>query len=554
LGRAALSVKARGWMNLLRAAAGSLRVAVAVGSWAGRFGSAHQAYYSAANALLAALVQAAPRHPRAVAVEFGPWEGSNMVATIPRPLLDAMRADAAVSFVDADEGVRALMEALSTGTGVVTLASRPPPMESSPSGPTPAFAPPAPQMSRVARGGDGRWANESTWAAYQGMRAKFAELDRTIGKNPYFDVHEGVPGATVRVAGRRLLNFSSFNYLALAGDLRIRRAVIDAVDAYGTSTAASRVAGGDTALHRRLESAIATLLDVDGAIVFPGGHATNVTVIGHLFGSRDLILHDALVHDSCLQGARLSGAARRSFRHNDAADLEQELQRTRHQYDRVLILVEGVYSMDGDIAPMDAYADLKNRYDCVLMVDEAHSFGTLGAAGLGVRQHFGLRGEDVDIWMGTLSKALVGVGGWIAGSASLIEYLKYTTPGFVFATGLAPPMAATALAALDILMVEPERTRTLQGNAARLRERLVAAGIDTGLSSGIAPIVPVILGDSRKTMQAAARLIGDGVNVKPVVYPAVAEGAARLRLFLCSDHTPDQIEDAVRAIAAAVSG
>lgn len=380
------------------------------------------------------------------------------------------------------------------------------------------------------------------------MRLQMAEAFGL--KNPYFDLHDGTARNTTVIGGRPHINFSSYNYLGLSGDPRVIAAATEAMATWGTSVSASRIASGERPFHRELEAELAAAHGCEDAIVFTAGHATNVTTVGHLFGARDLILHDELIHDSILQGIRLSGAARRGFRHEDIDHLEAQLRELRHRFEKVLIVVEGVYSMDGDVANLPAFVELKQRYGTLLMVDEAHSFGTVGATGRGVHEHFGFPdGSCADLWMGTMSKSLASVGGWIAGSQSLIRYLRYTAPGFVYSAGLPPAQGVAALTALRLMLEEPERPRTLQANAAWFCERLHARGLDTGPAKGESPVVPVITGDSLQALQLSDRLLARGINAKPIVYPAVANDAARLRCFLSSTHTRDELSLAADAFA-----
>jgi 7-keto-8-aminopelargonate synthetase-like enzyme len=255
-----------------------------------------------------------------------------------------------------------------------------------------------------------------------------------------------------------------------------------------------------------------------------------------------LVLHDEYIHDSALQGIKLSGAARRGFRHEEPEHLEQQLIALRPHYRRCLIVVEGVYSMDGDICDLPAYVAIKKRHNCLLMVDEAHSFGIVGATGCGVAEHHGVDGGEIDIWMGTLSKSMASCGGWIAGSKSLITYLRYTAPGFVYSAGLTAANGIAALSALKKLLREPERVKTLQDNAAFFHEHLVKRGLNTGPARGGSAVIPVITGNSLHAMILSQRLLAAGINVQPIVYPAVPEDAARLRYFLSSTHSREQLQ------------
>lgn len=370
--------------------------------------------------------------------------------------------------------------------------------------------------------------------------------------NPFFKLHEGCAGAHTTIAGRELLNFANYNYLGFAGDPRVNAAAVAAIERYGTSVSASRVVSGERPIHRELERGLAGLYDTDDAIVMVSGHATNVTTIGHLFGPRDLIVHDELVHNSILQGIQLSGARRLPFAHNDWAALDALLARQRADFERVLIVIEGIYSMDGDYPELPRFVELRNRHKCFLMVDEAHSLGVMGKRGHGIREHFGLRGSDVDIWMGTLSKTLAGCGGYIAGEHALIEHLKFLAPGFLYSVGMAPPLAAASLAALECLHAEPERVASLQRNGQLLLQGLRSYGIDTGHSTGLA-VVPAIVGSSVKATRLSAALLEQGINVQPILYPAVPEKAARLRFFVCSAHTPAELDQAASLTAAALA-
>ena len=272
-----------------------------------------------------------------------------------------------------------------------------------------------------------------------------------------------------------------------------------------------------------------------------------MTTIATLFGPKDLIVHDSLIHNSVLEGIKLSGATRRAFNHNDPASLESILSEIRGNYERTVIVIEGLYSMDGDIPDLPRFVDIKQRYKAFLMVDEAHSLGVLGETGRGIREHFGLPGNAVDIWMGTLSKAFAGCGGYIAGEKALVEQLKYTASGFVYSVGIAPAMAAASLEAIRIMQNEPLRLMKLRENASLFFERARASAMDTGLSHGYA-VIPIVLGGSLKAVKITERLFEKGVNVQPIIYPAVEEKAARLRFFLSCHHDEKQILAAIEAL------
>jgi 8-amino-7-oxononanoate synthase len=260
-------------------------------------------------------------------------------------------------------------------------------------------------------------------------------------------------------------------------------------------------------------------------------------------------LHDELIHNSILQGAQLSGARRLPFPHNDWAALDAILVEQRHQFERVLIVLEGIYSMDGDFPDLPQFVDIKHRHKAFLMVDEAHSLGVLGKRGYGIREHFGLAGKDVDIWMGTLSKTLAGCGGYIAGDRALIEHLKFLAPGFLYSVGMPPSVAAASLAALRRMQELPERVAMLQARGRFFLESAQAAGIDTGSSAGFA-VIPAITASSLKAARLSAALFEQGINVQPILYPAVPEKSARLRFFISSQHTESQLRSTINALSA----
>jgi 7-keto-8-aminopelargonate synthetase-like enzyme len=369
-----------------------------------------------------------------------------------------------------------------------------------------------------------------------------------VAFNPYFRLHDALASETTVIDGRRYVNYAAYNYLGLSGHPDVAAAVGAAVERYGTSVSSSRMVGGERPLHRDLEGAIAAALEVEDCLTMVGGHATNVTTIAHLFGPKDLILHDALSHNSIIVGAVASGARRIAFRHNDWQSVDDLLTRHRRDYERVLIAVEGIYSMDGDFPDLPRFVEIRNRHKAFLMVDEAHSFGVMGQRGLGIREHFGLAGSDVDIWMGTLSKSLASCGGYIAGKASLVAMLRYGAPGFVFSVGLPPPQAAAALAALTIMRAEPERVASLHRNGRLFLDLAQAAGLPTGLSHGIS-VVPLIVGDTERSFGLTKLLLDGGIHVQPIVHPAVDERSSRLRFFITATHTETQIRETVVAVA-----
>jgi 8-amino-7-oxononanoate synthase len=365
--------------------------------------------------------------------------------------------------------------------------------------------------------------------------------------DPYFRVHDGIAGAETLIGNVPYINFASYNYIGLNGHPRISAAAKAAIDRYGTTVSASRPVSGERPIHHDLERALARVHGTEDSVVLVGGHSTNVTVIGHLLGRNDVIVHDALIHNSIVQGAMLSGAHRVAFRHLDSDAADRVLGEARPRNGHALLVIEGHYSMDGDVPDLPAFVAVARRHRAWLMVDEAHALGVLGRRGFGTADRFGVDPNDVDIWMGTLSKSLASCGGYIAGKKDLIEYLKLAAPGFVFSVGMAPAAAAAALAALELLESEPERVRRLNDRAALFLQLARQSGLDVGSSIG-ASIVPIITGSSIRAGRLAQAMFRRGINVQPILYPAVPERAARLRFFLTATHTEEQIRDTVQVL------
>ncbi len=387
---------------------------------------------------------------------------------------------------------------------------------------------------------------------YQALRVQRAAADMLKIDVPFFRMHDGRAADTTVVEGRQALNFSTYDYLALNGDRRVVAAAKEAIDRYGTSVGASRPTAGERPIHRELEAALAKLRGTEDALCFVSGHATNVTVIGCLLSKKDLVVADALAHNSIVEGVKLSGATSLFFPHNDFDALDVMLREHRPRHRRALIAVEGLYSMDGDVPDMRRLLAIKRRHDAWLMVDEAHSDGVLGEHGRGIAEEQGIDPTEVEIWMGTLSKAFASTGGYIAGSKALVEYLKAQSPGFFYSVGMPPAMAAAALAALQILEREPARVAALRANGALFLQRARAAGLDVGESIG-ASVVSVMTGDTLTSVVLANRLLQQGLYVVPIIFPAVGEKQARLRFFITARHTAQQIETAIDLTARELS-
>lgn len=361
---------------------------------------------------------------------------------------------------------------------------------------------------------------------------------------PFYRKHEVRAGVDTQLGGRRLTNFTSYDYLSINGHPKITAAVAEAAARWGTSVSASRLTSGERPFHRELEGELAHLYGAEDSLVFVSGHATNLAVISTVMGPEDLIVHDALAHNSIVLGAEMSGAHRRSFAHNDCDALDALLAGARGRFRNCLIVTEGLFSMDGDGPDLARLIEIKARHGAWLMIDEAHALGVLGKTGRGLAEHADVNPSEVDIWMGTLSKSLVSCGGYVAGSRMLTTYLRYRAPGMVYSVGIAPPAAVAATTALDILLREPDRVTRLAENGRAFRDGAQAAALDVGGSWGTA-ITPVIIGDSLQTVMLAERLAGEGVAAVPVIPPGVPERSARLRFFLSAGHSAQDIARAV---------
>jgi 8-amino-7-oxononanoate synthase len=367
------------------------------------------------------------------------------------------------------------------------------------------------------------------------------KIGRLLGiENPFFRSTEGPDGRKTLIDGKACLNFAWCDYLGLSGHPDLVGASKGAIDRYGTSVSASRMVSGDTPLHRELEDEIAKTIGVEAALVFVSGHAANVSTIGTLMTSDDLIVHDEFVHNSAVVGMRLSGATTKSFKHNNLDALERILSTERGKYRNAMVVIEGLYSTEGDIPDLARVVELKERYGAWLMVDDAHGCGVLGATGAGLAEHSGVPGDKVDIWMGTLSKAYAACGGYIAGNSELIDTLRYSAPGFVFSVGLPPSMTAAALAALRVIKREPERVARLHANGALFLTEAHARGLDTCRSIGIG-MLPIMVGSTTRAAKAVTQLLERGINASLIMYPGVPMNAARLRFFLTCEHTAEEI-------------
>lgn len=390
-----------------------------------------------------------------------------------------------------------------------------------------------------------RFEQSPEYKEFMARREQIADLEK-MG-NPFFVEHDSALKDTSIVDGKRVINFGSYNYLGLSGRTETIRAAQAAAAKYGVSASGSRLLAGEKPLYKELEREIAKWKHTEDAMVLVGGHSTNVTFVGNFCNKKDLIIYDAICHNSIVQGCQLSQSESKAFPHNDYAALENMLKAIRDNYEKVLIIVEGVYSMDGDIAPIPEFVRLKKEHGCFLMVDEAHSSCVIGEHGGGVDEYFLLEPNDIDIKMGTLSKGLGACGGYLAGSGNLIEYLRYNCPGFVFSVGISPPLAAATLEALKLMQRDHSMVQRLHKNIDLFISEAKKLGFDTCLAKESA-IIPILIGGDAEAYWLSIELLKKGIFVPPAVYPAVPRGQSRLRFCVNSEHKKQQIEHGLKVL------
>jgi 8-amino-7-oxononanoate synthase len=356
-----------------------------------------------------------------------------------------------------------------------------------------------------------------------------------------------LPGPTLTLDGQTLLNFASNDYLGLAGDPRLIAAAVEAARTYGTGSTGSRLITGQRPLHRELEQALAQLKQTADALVFSSGYLANLGTIAALVGQRDLVLGDAYNHSSLRSGAKVSGADRRDYAHCDLTDLRSQLEQHRHCYRRCLILSDSVFSMDGDLAPLPGLLDLAEEFDCMVLVDEAHATGVMGPSGAGGIEQLGSTGRPV-VQMGTLSKALGSLGGYVAGSAAVIDFLRNRAPSWIYTTGLSPADTAAALAAVRIVQTEPERRERLGQNVAQFQQGILRMPEPAfKLLPSDAAIFCLALPDVETAMRAAGELRSANIFALAIRPPTVP--TSRLRITLMATHTAPQIDHLLQALA-----
>jgi len=379
-----------------------------------------------------------------------------------------------------------------------------------------------------------------------------AVLDELRTKGTHFNLRvlDDQQAPVCHYDGREVINLASNNYLGLANHPKLIEAAIAATRAFGVGSGAVRTIAGTMRIHMELEEKIARFKNVEACVVFQSGFAANAGTVSAILGKEDFILSDELNHASIIDGARLSRATIKVFRHKDAAHCEELLQQLASQPGRKLVITDGVFSMDGDIGPVDKLAALAEKYGAIMMVDDAHASGVLGSNGRGSVDHFGMHGK-VDVQVGTLSKAIGALGGYVCGSRDLVDYLYHRARPFLFSTSHPPSVAATCIAAFDILENEPERILRLWSNTRYFQDELKRAGFNIGGVNTPAtetPITPIIVGEGRAAMDFSRALFDEGVMATGIAFPTVPEGKARIRAILTSEHTRAQLDRALETL------
>ena len=375
------------------------------------------------------------------------------------------------------------------------------------------------------------------------------QLDDLKQKGTYFKLRvlEGEQAPLATFDGKKVINLASNNYLGLTTHPKLREAAIEATKKYGVGPGAVRTIAGTMRIHMELEEKIAKFKNVEACVVFQSGFTANAGTVSAILGKEDFIISDELNHASIIDGARLSRAKVLVFRHKDAAHAEELLASVKDQPGRKLVITDGVFSMDGDIGPVDKLAHLAEKYNAIMMVDDAHASGVLGRNGRGSVDHFHVT-DKVDVQVGTLSKAIGALGGYVCGSRDLIDYLYHRARPFLFSTSHPPSVAATCIAAFDILENEPDRIQRLWDNTIYFKQQLTDAGFDVGGNStpkSETPITPIIIGDGRRTMDFSRALFDAGVMATGIAFPTVPEGKARIRTIMTSEHTRAEIDQAL---------
>ena len=350
--------------------------------------------------------------------------------------------------------------------------------------------------------------------------------------------------------GKKVINLASNNYLGLTTHPKLREAALEATRKYGVGSGAVRTIAGTMKIHMELEEKIARFKNVEACVVFQSGFAANAGTVSAVLGKEDFIISDQLNHASIIDGARLSRAKILVFNHKDLAHAEEQLAGIKDQPGRKLLITDGVFSMDGDIGRLPGLCDLAEKYGAIMMVDDAHASGVLGRAGRGTVDHFSVHGR-VDVQVGTLSKAIGALGGYVCGTRDLIDYLYHRARPFLFSTSHPPSVAATCIAAFDVLQDEPERIENLWENTRFWKKELGLLGFDIGGKTTPAsetPITPIIIGDGARTMEFSRELFKEGVLGTGIAFPTVPEGKARIRTIMTATHTEEELERALEVL------
>lgn len=369
------------------------------------------------------------------------------------------------------------------------------------------------------------------------------------GNHPYFVKTDLLENSQERWP-EGFLSLSHYDYLGMMHDPEVVAAAKNAIDEFGTGAGASRLVGGERSIHGLFEQELADYLGVGGVLSIISGYLTNMSIIGHVMGSRDLVLTDELAHNSIISGCKAAKCDFTIYPHNDLDALENILAEKRGQYGRVLIATDGLFSMDGDITDLPKLLEIKERYDAWLLLDEAHSYGVLGKTGRGLAEHFGIDPKRIEIAIGTLSKSFGASGGFIAADERIIKWLSFTLPGFVYSVGLAPATVASARKALDLLKSEPQRVQKLRENSRMFLEMAKAAGLDTGDAIGEA-VIPILFDGPEECVFVAGALLEQGIYAPPVVHVGIPKDAPRVRCFLSAKHERKDFERTVRAVVQA---
>src|SRR5450432_1048530 len=367
---------------------------------------------------------------------------------------------------------------------------------------------------------------------------------RADGTYQRLRILESESAAESRFDGKQVINLASNNYLGLTTHPKLREAALDAIKKYGVGSGAVRTISGTMSIHMELERRIAQFKQTEACIVFQSGFAANAGTVSAILTPEDHIISDALNHASIIDGCRLSKAKIHVFQHKDTAAAAKILDDLTGAAGRKLLITDGVFSMDGDIGPLPALVDIAERHGAIMMIDDAHSSGVLGRNGRGTVDHFGLHGR-VDVQVGTLSKAVGVLGGYVCGSRDLIDYLYHRARPFLFSTSHPPAVAAACLAAFDVLEEEPERIENLWNNTRYFKQGLSAAGFNTGISE--TPITPVIVGEAALAHQLSRELFEEGVLATGIGFPTVAKGKARVRTIVAATHTRAELDRALEA-------